>query len=505
MKKGTLILCLFIIAKMVIQYLVVHPAYDLQRDEFLHLDQAKHLAWGFFSVPPLTSWLSWIILQLGNGYFWVKFFPATFGALTMLVVWKTVESLKGSLFACILTAIALLLSVFLRINLLYQPNSLDYLCWTLVYYTLIRYIQTEKPKWLYFMAISFAIGFLNKYNIVFCALGLLPALLLSPQRKLFLKPKFYLAILLALVLISPNLIWQYGNDFPVLKHMKELKETQLVNVDPMDFLGEQLKFFIGSLLILIGAFIALLSYKPFKRFRFLFFAYIFTIAIFLALSAKGYYAIGLYPIFFAFGAVYLGAILQTGWKFYLRFALIVLIILGAYPLFKFALPLKDPTQYIQDAIAHKPFSEHKWEDGNTYPIAQDFADMLGWKELAHKVDSLYLSQKDPNLFIFCDNYGQAGAINYYTKIKGLQANSYNADYINWLDLSKPIHSIINIKDKGEDMDDEHRLFRNVTVIDEIRNPFARERGTKILLLTQPKANINEFLKQEMKSRNNRIQ
>jgi dolichyl-phosphate-mannose--protein O-mannosyl transferase len=166
-KKSTAFLFLFLFVKIALQYLFVNPVYELQRDEYLHLDQAHHLAWGFHSVPPVTSWLSWIILQLGNGYFWIKFFPAFFGALTILVVWKTIESFKGSLFACALAATALLLSPYLRLNLLFQPNSLDVLCWTLIYYTAIRYVQTRQYKWLYFLAISFAIGFLNKYNIFF--------------------------------------------------------------------------------------------------------------------------------------------------------------------------------------------------------------------------------------------------------------------------------------------------------------------------------------------------
>src|SRR5215208_6684263 len=99
MKKNTLILFLFILAKFVFQYLLINPEYDLHRDEYLHLDQANHLAWGYISVPPVTSWISWLIKLLGNGVVWVKFFPALFGALTILVIWKTVEELNGNLFA----------------------------------------------------------------------------------------------------------------------------------------------------------------------------------------------------------------------------------------------------------------------------------------------------------------------------------------------------------------------------------------------------------------------
>jgi len=53
--KNYWILFLLVAVKMVLQMLVVNPVYELHRDEFLHLDQANHLAAGYISVPPLTS------------------------------------------------------------------------------------------------------------------------------------------------------------------------------------------------------------------------------------------------------------------------------------------------------------------------------------------------------------------------------------------------------------------------------------------------------------------
>src|SRR5215217_4627768 len=99
MTKANALLCGFIVLKFALQYLLIIPEYDLHRDEYLHLDQANHLAWGYLSVPPVTSWIATLIKWLGNGVFWIRFFPALCGALTMLVVWKTVETLKGSLYA----------------------------------------------------------------------------------------------------------------------------------------------------------------------------------------------------------------------------------------------------------------------------------------------------------------------------------------------------------------------------------------------------------------------
>src|SRR5690349_12316914 len=130
MIKKNLLLLFFIALKFVLQFTLIHPVYDLHRDEYLHLDQGNHLAAGFLSVPPFSSWIAWIIQQLGGSEFWVKFFPALFGALTIVVVWKAIEALKGGLFALVLGATCVLFSALLRLNTLFQPNSFDVLAWT---------------------------------------------------------------------------------------------------------------------------------------------------------------------------------------------------------------------------------------------------------------------------------------------------------------------------------------------------------------------------------------
>ncbi|MEE6127939.1 glycosyltransferase family 39 protein [Chryseobacterium arthrosphaerae] len=119
MKKNYWVLVLFVLAKFILQYSLISPEYELHRDEYLHLDQANHLAWGYLSVPPVNSWLAWLIKELGNTVFWVKFFPALFGALTIVLTWKTVEELNGSLFAKILASLGILFSVLLRVNMLF--------------------------------------------------------------------------------------------------------------------------------------------------------------------------------------------------------------------------------------------------------------------------------------------------------------------------------------------------------------------------------------------------
>lgn len=505
MTKKTIILISFIAVKFLLQYFLLSSEYDLQRDEYLHLDQANHLAWGYLSVPPFTSWNSYIIQLLGSSVFWIKFFPAVYGALTIYLVWKAIEELNGSLFALVLGATCVLLSVLLRLNTLYQPNSFDVLSWTALYFFLLKYSKTENSKWLFISAVVFAIGFLNKYNIVFQLIGLIPALLLTAQRKIFVNPRLYFAVLVGFLIVLPNLLWQYNNGFPVFHHLKELAETQLVNVNKMDFIRGQILFFIGSLLVLIASLYALLFYAPFRSYRFFFWAMVFTLAAFMYFKAKDYYAIGIYPIYIAFGSVYLEQILKNGWKKYLRPVFVAVPLLLFIPILNVAFPNKTPEYIIQHASNYEKFGLLRWEDGKNHQIPQDFADMLGWKELAEKVDKAYAElPNNQNTLVLCDNYGQAGAINYYTK-KKIRAVSFSADYINWFDLSKKYENLIRVKNRGNangELQETSPFFQNSTIADSITNVFARESGTTIFSFSGAKIDIRERIRKEIDKNKN---
>lgn len=500
-KREIAIIAGFILIKFVLQYFLIDSGYDLQRDEFLHLDQANHLAFGYTSVPPFTSWISFLIQLLGNGVFWIKFFPSLFGSLTICAVWQAVSELNGNLYAKILGATCILFSVLLRLNTLYQPNSLDVLCWTATFLFLIKYINTNNSKWIYWTAVVFAIGFLNKYNIIFLVLGVVPTLMITKSRSLFLKAEIYIAMGLVLLIISPNLIWQYENSFPVFHHLHELANTQLVNVPRSLFLKNQFLFFTGSVIVIISALYALLFSEIFKKFRFLFWSFIFIVTIFTYLKAKDYYAIGLYPIYIAIGSVYLSRILNT------KLGIIIKPILLALPLiililsFNVAFPNKTPEYIVNHQDQYKKLGMLRWEDGMDHAIPQDYADMLGWKELAFKVDQAYLSLNSPDkTLVLCDNYGQAGAINFYTK-NSIRAVSFDADYVNWFDLKKHYTNLIRIKNRRErngELNESSLYFEFSMISDSVTNPYAREFGTTIFIFQNSSVDINQRIEKELR-------
>lgn len=500
-KNERYILFGFILLKLILVFFLVNPIYELHRDEFLHLDQGAHLAPGYLSVPPVTSLFAWLIRLLGNGEIWVRLIPAFIGCGTLIFSWLIVGELKGNSYAKFLVCVAILCSAIQRLDLLFQPNTFDILAWTAVFYFYICYFNHEKSTYLYAAAICLGIGFLNKYSILFLVMGLVPAIIILPQRKVFANKHLYFSILLALLIVSPNIIWQFQNQFPVVHHMKELAERQLINVNRMDFMKTQLLFVVCDILIILGAIVAFLFYKPFRQYRWIALTYVFTILFFLYFKAKSYYSVGLYPVLLATGSAYMGAVLTKKW---LRVALPALIVLAYLPTIPLMFPIYSPQKMVMKKEHFAPFGILRWEDGKDHDLPQDFADMQGWKELAGIVDSVYAAiPAKANVFILSDNYGQAGAVNYYTKIKGLQAVSFNADYMNWFRLDEPILYVILIKDTWDGDPERKRekmFFKKVNVVGMIRNKLAREYQTKVFLLEEPYIDINKLLREEVISR-----
>ena len=504
-EKRRLLLFLFVGLKFILQYFAINPVYELHRDEYLHIDLGNHLAWGYSSVPPVTGWISFLIIALGKSVFWVKFFPALFGALTLVAVWKIIEELNGNAFALVLGATGVICSALLRINTLYQPNSLEYLLWTLVFYFIVKYIKHQDPKWIWMTALTFALGFLNKYNIAFLFLGVLLALPLTEHRKVFGSKHLYFAFFAAFLIVLPNLVWQVQNDFPVISHLTTLSETQLVNVNRLGFLKDQVLFFTGSLVTLIAALFSFFLFSPFRKYRLVPFTFLVVLLLYLFFQAKSYYSIGLYPVLLGFGSVYLEQLLDKGWKFYLRPILVGIPVLVIAAVFHVTVPVLSPEEIVENPTLFKELGLLRWEDGRDHELPQDFADMLGWRELGGLVDKAFeeVDEKDKTL-IHCDNYGQAGAINFYSMEKHGEALTLNADYINWYPLEQmEISNVVLVQGPVDDDPERTRerpWFQSVELIGAIENPFAREKGTKVYLLKGAKQSISKILEEEIKKR-----
>ena len=488
MRKASRLLYFLAFIKLILPFFLQQPVYEPHRDEFLYLAEGNHLAFGYMEVPPLLSVFAWLTHRFSNGMFWIKIWPSLFGALNLVLAGKIVLSLGGKSFSVFLLFLSFLFSALLRVHFLFQPNFLEIFFYTVIAFGLIRYTQTSGNKWLYLMGLGAGLGLLSKYSIVFYILAIALALLLTQQRKIFFNKHLYYALGITAILFLPNVIWQYTHHFPVFFHMHELRELQLQYVSAGSFLKDQVMMFFPCCMIWIAGLIFLLTNRTVRPFLFLAWAYLAVLGILLWLHGKNYYALGLYPVLLAFGSYALER--WTSRRFYVvRYAVILWVfVFGSY-FVSIGLPVLKPAdlaRFYQKMNTAKT-GALRWEDHRDHALPQDFADMLGWEEMARKTGSAYNSLSDAEkkqTLVFCDNYGMAGALNFYRKKYQLpEAYSDNASFLYWLPDNLPMKNLVLITgDTAEMHHDFIRDFSSALVYDSITNPYAVERGDLIILL-----------------------
>jgi hypothetical protein len=491
----------FAALKFLLHYLLYHPVYELHRDEYLYLDQANHLAWGFLEVPPAQSIQAWLTMMLGNSFFWVKFWPVGWGTLTVWITGRIVMRLGGGLFAQALACLSVIVSGYLRLNLLFQPNSLEVLLWTTYFYLIVRYLQTERPRYILWLGFLFGIGLLNKYSAGFFMMATLVGLLLTPHCRVLLTKPFYLAIGIALLLFLPNLLWQFRHDIPFLTHMRLLNQYQLQHVKTSEFLLDQLVMCLPAAFVWLTGLVGLLSVRWLSKYRIVGLIYLAVILMLIALRGKNYYAIGLYPVLFAFGGVIWERITQQRWLFRLRPILLLVPVGLLLPFLPLAYPIWSPEKTEKFARNFQGTGVLRWEDGQDHPLPQDYADMLGWQELTQKVAAAY--QQIPagereQTAIICSNYGEAGAINYYGRPYGLpRAQSSEASYLAWISEPVRIRNIILVDDEPDPIAQHFQYYRETG---RVENPYAREKGVQIILALGADEAINALYRQEVREK-----
>jgi 4-amino-4-deoxy-L-arabinose transferase-like glycosyltransferase len=503
MPKPRTLLYLLALVKFLLPFFLQHSSYGLHRDEFLYLAEGRHLAWGYMEVPPLLSLFAWLTHLFGDSQFWIKCWPSLFGALTMILAGEIILSLKGRAFAILLLFLSFALTGYLRMQFLLQANFLEIFFWTLMAYSLIRYIQDRENNWLFLFGISVGLGMMSKYSVAFYLVSLLTGLALTRQRRVFAQRDFYLAALISGLIFLPNLIWQITHHLPLVHHMKVLQETQLQYIDPMEFLKGQFILLLPCLFIwLTGLFWVSFSSKE-NSYRFLGWSYAILILLLVLGHGKTYYAAGAYPPLLAFGAWRLEQFTSVRFKA-LRYVLVIIPLIIGYWFVPVLLPIFNPVKlsafYEKENLSSTGLL--KWEDLRNHPLPMDFADMLGWDEIARKTALAYESldsNEKKHCFLFCDNYGQAGALNYYRKQYVYpEPYSDDASFLYWLPDSLNIENLILVTDDKQEMQHAFvRDFNSAKLFDSITNPYARERGSLICIFKGAHPEFNRMFRQKI--------
>jgi hypothetical protein len=411
------ILCYFALFKIIIHFLT-NGNYGYFRDEFYYIACSDHLAWGYVDQPPLSIFLLAINrILLGDSIFALRLLPSLAGALTVIITGLMVKQLGGGRFAQALAALAAIITgVYLSLNSFYSMNSFDMLFWALSFYILILIIKKDKPKlWLLFGLVA-GLGLMNKYSMLFFGFGLVVGLVLTQYRKYFLNKWFWLAGLIAFIIVLPHIIWEIQYDFPSIEFMRNASQYKNYPISPLEFLSGQvlLLSFTNAPLCLVGLYYYFF-HKDGKSYRLFGWIFVIILLVMIALKAKAYYIAPVYYMLFASGALATEKFIHNlNWR-WLKPSFISLMIISAIIVSPIAIPVLPVETFIKYAefIGIVPPKMERSEMG---ALPQHFADRFGWENMVNTIAQVYHTltpEEQSQCILFARNYGQAGAIDFF--------------------------------------------------------------------------------------------
>ena len=484
---------------------VTHIGWGYFRDEFYYLACGRHLAWGYVDHGPLVAVQARLADALfGHSIPGLRMLSACGGGMRVFLTGLLAWSLGGRRSAQVLAMTGVLVAAcYLGGDSYLSMNSMESLFWmTCLLALILMERQTEhggSPRlWLLFGTAA-GLGLLNKPSMAFFLIALLAALLLTPQRRLLFTPWAAAGVGVMLVLIAPYVHWQIVNHWPTWEFLQNGRlHHKNVALGPLAFLAAQINTLLPTSTLLWLPGLVWLARRP--AWRWLAVTFILFLALMMALHAKDYYVVPIYPILFAAGGL--------AWQTFrdrrkpvgdprrlFAFPLLeTVLVLGALAVLPMSNPILGPAQWVAYANAlHLRNSASKTERMETGPLPQFYADRFGWQEEVDQVEHIAAAlppDQRAKLAIVCDNYGEAGALDFLGH--GLPpALSGQNTYWLWGDHGTRGDVVILI----EDTTPEHlrQFYNNVQIVGHIGTEYSMPFEHKdIFLLTGPKQPFSQL-------------
>jgi hypothetical protein len=405
-------------------YTNIAGGYGYFRDELYYLACAEHLDAGYVDHPPLSIFLLALNrILLGDSLFALRLLPAIAGALSVWITARLAQQMGGGVGAQTLAALAVTISpVFLGMQTIYSMNAFEILAWITGAYLLVRIINEREGRLWVSLGLVLGLGLLNKIGVLFFCFGIGAGLLLTRERVWFKTRWPWIGAAVALSVFSPYIVWNVLHDFAHLEFIRNASAGKYSGLSMTRFLIDQLMLNNPFSIPLWSTGLFAFGFAAsMKRYRVLGLAFLGAAVVLLVNgTSKAEYLSPAFPILFAGGAVLLEDLSNRTGRSWIREAVMALMIPGVMVI-PFGLPILPVGAYISytSALGISPSSP---EDKQLSELPQFYADMFGWKEQAESIFRAYQSlseEEKSECVIYADNYGRAGAVDFFGKTLGL--------------------------------------------------------------------------------------
>lgn len=426
-------------------------------DELYFVAAGHHLSFGYADQPPLVPLLALIADTVAPGSLVVLRIPAIL--ITVAGVFfaaMTARDLGGSRRAQILTASSYAVAPFLAGGgHLLATSTVDPWLWTVITWLLVRWVRVRDDRLLLWAGVVTAVTLQVKYLIVFFWIIAGVAILVTGPRDLLRRPLLWVGAAITVLTSVPGLLWQARHGWPQLDMSSVIAADEHASIGGAGGFLLVLALYTGIVGVPLGLF-GLWRTLRLPEFRFLGLTAIGLVVVFIVTGGRPYYAGGILPVLWAFGAVGLdGRRRWLPWVAWPAFVASVALVVAALPV--------RPVETLQ----------------NTDEVA-DFIDLesVGWPQLADEVATAYRALPDDvreHTAIVGDTYWSASAMSMYGPEHGLPA-PYSPNRGYWY-FGAPPDSATNVLYIGDSHSDDIRQhFATVSRVATVDNELGVHNG-----------------------------
>ncbi|MDG4824868.1 glycosyltransferase family 39 protein [Asanoa sp. WMMD1127] len=368
-------------------------AYGYHRDELYFRLLGERPAWGYVDQPPLTPLLARLMTEVFGDHLWALRIPASLAVVATAILTalfaREVGGRRGAQLLAALGAAGVFPLVFGHVLL---TASVDLVVVAAVLLCVARALRGD-PRWWLAAGLAVGIGLYNKHLVLLTLVAIGVALAAVGPRRVLASPWLWAGVAVALVVGSPNVIYQITHDWPQLKMAEAIRD---------DKGAESRVLFVPFQFVAIGLFFAPVWVAGLVRLwrtpalRSLAFAYPVLCVLVLVTGGQPYYTLGLLLALFAAGcpAVVAWAADRRGRRVLLGVGVGLNLVVSAVT----ALALLPVS-----VLAKTPIAD----------INQGTSDQIGWPVYVDQISSVYagLPAVDRSrAVILTANYGEAGAL-----------------------------------------------------------------------------------------------
>ncbi len=214
---------LYFITIVAVIRLFLAPHVGLGVDEAHYVLYALNLDLSYFDHPPLVGWIQYVFTSVfGTNEFGARVAAIAIGFITSIFIYRLIYGIENNAKYAFIAVLALHASfLFNALFIMLMPDTLLFLLMIPIIFAVIRIEKENSLKNWLVLGVLLGLAGLSKYTAVLFIVPIVLYVIIKKRYELFYTPKLIPAVLVALAIISPVLIWNIQNGWSSFSYQSE--------------------------------------------------------------------------------------------------------------------------------------------------------------------------------------------------------------------------------------------------------------------------------------------